>query len=261
MNPKLRNIILIVLLIAVLTTFHFVRRNSTMRGISTTVERSSEAILLTEPDVDSLILMSFPDLLSKDIKDVEPKAVKKALEGHPYIFTSDVKMTWSGKLEVNVRQRVPVARVFYQGNEYYLSREGTCMPLSEKHYCNVLIASSMQEEPLLKTPTAIALGDTSNHHQPAGLQKQWVLSSLLYDHPEYGEVFDQVCIDENGDLCAVPKLSSLYVVVGDTTALQEKFENLWAFFNQGINQVGWSAYTAISLKYKGQVVCTQAKLN
>ena len=261
MNPKLRNIILIVLLVAVLVTFHFVRRNSTMRGISAKVERNSEAVLLTEPDVDSLILLNFPDMLGKDIKDVEPATIKKTLEEHPYVKKADVKMTWGGKLEVKVTQRAPVVRVFYQNNEYYLSREGTCMPLCEKHFCNVLVGNSMQEEPLLKKPTEIALGDTSNHHQPAGLQNIWVLSSFLYDHPQYGEVFDQVCIDENGDLCAIPELSSLYVIVGDTTALQEKFENLWAFFDQGISQVGWSAYTAINLKYKGQIAGTQAKFN
>jgi cell division protein FtsQ len=94
---------------------------------------------------------------------------------------------------------------------------------------------------------------------PAALLRIWQLASFFYENPRYGDVFDQIYVGSDGKLYAVPKLSSLYIVVGDAEELQTKFENLWAFFDQGINQVGWDTYSAISLEYEGQVVCTRAE--
>ena len=257
MRPSLKHIIIIVLLAAIVLTFHIVRRNATMRGLECTVVCDGSSRLLSSQDVDSLIRMYKPDLLKTDIKDVDRKAVVQILESHPYILSAEARMTTGGKLIVTVRQRVPVVRMFYQGNEFYISRQGTCMPLSAKHYCHILVGNTMLEESLLAHPSKLNLADTSNHKQPVSPMKIWKLASFLYDNPKYGEVFDQIYVGEKGDLFLVPKLGETTVNVGDTNMLSQKFHNLWSFFDQGISQVGWDTYSAISLKYRGQVVCTK----
>lgn len=257
MHPSLKHIIIIVLLVAIVFTFHIVRRNATMRGLECSVVSDRSYCLLSSQDVDSLILMSQPNLLKTDIKDVDKKAIVKMLESHPYVLSADAHMTTGGKLIVSVQQRTPVVRMFYQDNEFYISRQGTCMPLSTKHYCHILVGNTLSEEPLLAHPTKLNLADTSNHKQPVSPMKIWKLASFLYDNPKYGEVFDQVYVGEKGDLFLIPKLGETTINVGDTSMLQQKFRNLWSFFDQGISQVGWDTYSAISLKYKGQVVCTK----
>lgn len=257
MTPKIRNILILVLLTAIVATVHLLRRNAVMRGLECHVENAGP-VLLTPQEVDSLILIDFPRIKATRIKDIDKKEIESRLEQHPYILHADIDVTYGGKIIVNVTSQTPVVRMFYQGNEFYISREGTCMPLCPKHYCNILVGSSDWEEPLLKRPTDITLSDTSGQKQPLSLKKIWRLSSFLFDHPKYGDVFDQIYLGDKGDLYLVPKLSSLYILVGDTNDLETKFENLWAFFDQGINQVGWDAYSSISLKYKGQVVCTWA---
>ena len=258
MKPFIRNILIVVLLIAIVVTFHIVRRNSTMRGLECKVA-VEEAVLLTPTDVDSLILDYCPNLLSLDIKDVDKKGIARMLKRHPYILYAETKMTTGGKLTVKVRQHNPVLRMFYQDNEYYISRQGTCMPLSAKHYCDILVGSTERQEPTLRHTTALHLADTANHNQPESLLKLWTVASYISDNPRYHGVFDQTAISENGDIYLIPKLGDIAVVIGDTTILEEKFNNLWAFFDHGISQVGWDAYSKINLKYKGQVVCTRKK--
>lgn len=257
MSPKVRNIIIATALVAVLATLYFVRRNATMRGVDITVTHGG-AELLTPPEVDSLLAIGFPQLKHTSIKDLDSRAIREHLERHPYILKVDVDVTWGGKLIVNVTQRDPVVRVFYEGNEFYLSHEGTCMPLCPKHYCNIVVGSSDYKEPRLKRPTQLQLSQEGGE-RPAALLRIWQLASFFYENPRYGDVFDQIYVGSDGKLYAVPKLSSLYIVVGDAEELQTKFENLWAFFDQGINQVGWDTYSAISLEYEGQVVCTRAE--
>lgn len=258
MSSKIRNILIVVLLVVIVVVVHLIRRNATMRGLECNVTTTG-ATLLTSAEVDSLIHVHYPLFDQTKVKDIDKDGIKSALEKNPYIDQATVEVTSGGKVLVDVIQHTPVVRMFYQGNEFYLSREGTCMPLAPQHYCNIMVGNSDFKEAPVKKLSSLQLTDTSNHQRPQGLQKIWTLSSFLFDNPKYGDVFDQVYLDEKGDLYLVPKVSSLYIQVGDTTHLQTKFENLWAFFDQGINQVGWDAYSAISLKYKGQVVCTWAE--
>lgn len=233
MRLNVRNLIFWLLVIAVVVAFHTVRRNATMRGIETVVV-GNDICLLTQHDVDSIILASFPKLLQTDIKNVEEKKIREMLCEHPYVADAEVDMSTGGKLQVEVTQRVPVVRMFCKNREFYISEQGSEMPLCANHFCDVLVGSSEREVP--------------------AFESIWFVARFLYQNPQYDGVFDQVTENEKGDIVLTPKLGSTMVVVGDTTRLSEKFENLWAFYDQGVKKMGWDTYKTINLKYRGQVV-------
>lgn len=256
---RIRSILIVLLLIAVVVTFHIVRRNSTMRGMEVTIVREENrntprTELITSEEIVSIITKAYPKLLATDIKDVNKKGIASLLKENPYILNAKVKMTAGGKMLVTVEQREPVARLFYQGGEFYLSRQGTYMPINPKHYCHILVASTEHNEPHIINIEKLNLADTAIHKQPYSPMMLWKLASFLHDNPDYGDLFDQAHLKDNGDLCLIPKLGSIEIIVGDTSFLDTKLEKLWTFFKQGINQTGWEAYSSVNLKYKGQVV-------
>ena len=264
MSPRLRNILIITLLVAVVVTLNIVRLNSTMRGIESKVVCDPEAapdalpmLLLSPSDVDSLITTAFPNICQTDVKDIPRKAVRETLRKNPYVLDADVSLSAGGKLMVQVTLRRPVARLFYGGGEYYLSRQGTLMPLSTKHYCHLLVANSQRKSAPLTKPETINLSDTSFHNRPADLLSLWVLCTFLCDNPKYGDIYDQATFSPEGDLLLTPKLGDITVEVGDTTNLPVKFSNLMAFFDQGVSLVGWDTYSKISVKWNDQVVGTR----
>lgn len=252
MRLNVRNLVIWLLIIAVVVAFHVVRRNSTMRGVETVV-KGNDICLLTERDVDSIILAAYPRLLHTDIKHVEKKDICRTLENHPYVLNADVSMSAGGKLQVEVMQRTPVVRLFFQDKEFYLSEQGTYMPLCANHFCDVIVGSSEREEAKVKKIKEIDLADTAGVH-PFSLMSIWRLTKFLRENPCYDGVFDQVTMTAKGDLVLTPKLGSTVVIVGDTTMLDEKFENLWVFYDKGVKKMGWDTYKAINLKYRNQVV-------
>ena len=258
MKPTVKHIIIIALLTAIVVTFHIVRRNSTMRGIESHIAEDGIG-LLSPADIDSLIVLSHPHIRQTDIKDIDRKAIAETLKQHPYVADATARLSTGGKLLVDVTPNTPVVRMFYQGNEFYISQKGTCMPLCAKKFCNILIGNVNLSEPLLANTSALNLADTANHNQPSSLLKIWKTACFLNDNPKYGDIFDQVSIAANGDICLIPKLGELTVILGDTTQMNTKFENLWAFLDQGISLVGWDTYSVINLKYRNQVVCTKKK--
>ena len=45
--------------------------------------------------------------------------------------------------------------------------------------------------------------------------------------------------------------------VGDKEEIEQKLDKLLAFYQNGLTNLGWDSFSTISIKYKGQVVCTK----
>ena len=41
------------------------------------------------------------------------------------------------------------------------------------------------------------------------------------------------------------------------TEIEEKLDKLLAFYQKGLTNVGWDSFSRISIRYKGQVVCSK----
>ena len=244
-----------ILLLVGVVAMHIVRLHSIVKGVEVTIDPNGGCLLLSESDVDSLVRSAVPGLDNLKIGDVDRASVEEAVMECPYVKNVAVKVSNGGRMIVAVTQHRPVVRMFFQDNEFYLSHDGGYMPLTRHHYCHILVGSSEYNEPVLHHPEYISLADTASHTRALGIEYVWHVARYLDDHPAYGEVFDQINVDAKGDVVLIPKLGNMSVVLGDTSLLDEKFENLWSFFDQGVKQVGWNAYSSVSVKYKGQVVC------
>ncbi len=260
MKRQVLYVLIAVLLVGGVVALQIVRKNSTIRGLQVRIDCGGPYTLLSPKDIESLVVEQWPDVYSRRVKDIDKQKLEAIVQQSPYVRGAEVSISNGGKVEVVVKQRQPVVRMFCGGNEFYISHQGTYMPLAEQHYCHLLVGNCESEMhwgdyDLRQMNLAGSWPDTLAPNTTVEAVRQlWTLASFLYERPHYGDVFDQVCLDSSGDLVLVPKLGNLTVVVGDTSRLDEKFKDLWAFFDQGIGQVGWDTYSVISLKYNGQVV-------
>ena len=46
-------------------------------------------------------------------------------------------------------------------------------------------------------------------------------------------------------------------MLGRADDLDHKFKKLLAFYNKGLNSIGWNKYNYINIKYRNQVVCSK----
>ena len=68
----------------------------------------------------------------------------------------------------------------------------------------------------------------------------------------------QIYLEKNGDFILVPLIGDQKIVFGSAYSekeVEEKFEKLRIFYEEGMPNVGWNAYSEISVKYEGQIVC------
>lgn len=187
-------------------------------------------------------------------KDVDVKKIalgrlnvgmmEKIVATNPWVADAQVYVDNSKVVHVNLTQRVPVARLFDQtGNSYYLDNTLTAMPLSDRYIHYTTVVTNV---PVLKE-------DSVGKALKAQIVK-------LVRHIErdsfWSAQVSQIILNDDKAFELVPVLGNHKILIGDTSNLDEKFENLYAFYKKIMTRIGWDKYEVLDVRYKGQVVAS-----
>lgn len=256
-------ILFAILMVALVVVANVVRSNSTLKGVATKIDYRDADTLLLACELDTLVYTKMPQLTRQKIKEVDLKAVRQLVDSNPYVADSRVTISVDGTLQVTARQRVAVMHLFMDNGDLYFDNTGCVMPSRGDLIADVPVVNGD-----IKTiPAGNALqwnlkrlADNEKTRR-CGLAMAWRLSCFLHDNERYGSLFDQIYIEHDNNLVAVPKVGSFVVEVGDADNLERKFGNLDAMVNQGLPLTGWERYSRISIKYVNQIVCTKKLIN
>lgn len=214
------------------------RRQSLVRDVRVDIDYGRADTLVTAAQVEEQIRAAMPRLASTMVRDVDLKAVEQVASTSPYLMGCKAGTSISRNVVLFASQRRPIVRVCTQ-EEYYLDETGHRLPVSSVGTSDVIVASG-------NIPPS-----------GRGVTDVWKLSSYLDQHPDLSPLFDQIYRDAKGDLYLTPKLGNHRVQVGDVDDLDDKFHRLMALYQRALPQVGWEKYSQVSVKYRGQVVCTR----
>lgn len=218
--------------------------NRTLKEVDIQIQ-NSEYGFVTINEVKNLLLKD------GEIRTNETKVSKlnvKQMEGvvaaNLWVDDAQVYIDNNQKLHALVTQRVPVVRIFEQtGNSYYLDKGLDKMPLSSKYNYYTTVVTNVPE---LK-------GDTASNVLKARLMK---LVSFIRQDTFWNAQVSQVIVRDDLGFEIVPVLGEQQVIIGDTTDMKRKFDNLFAFYTKVLNEVGWEKYEVLDLSYKGQLVAS-----
>ena len=245
-SVKISLIVLGAALLAVLVVvLNVSRSNSQVRGLEADIRYGSTPVLVSGQTVVDSVVAALPTLMQQQVKAVDCEAVAEAARRVPFLTNVSASVSVSGRVVVRADQRRPIARLFHGDRERYLDREGAVFPVSRVGNCNVLVAGGDFTAPL--RPDSL----------DAQLTALWQVASYLDSESRYSKLIDQIFVERDGDIMMVPKVGDHVVELGDANDLDGKFANLVAFYRKGMPRAGWDTYSKISLKFKGQVVCTK----
>lgn len=243
---KIMLILLSAVVLAVLVIVANVARSrSQVRGVEVSIRYGNTPQLVSRQTVIDTVLRRMPRLLQLSVNSVDRGRVAAAARRVPFLTHVSASVSVSGKVVVRADQRRPIARLYYGAREFYLDADGTLFPTSPIGYCNVLVAGGDFTEPLRL--------DSLNAQATA----LWRLAAFLDEEDDYRDLIDQIYIERDGDMMMVPKVGDHVIELGTVDDLDTKFANLLTFYRKGMPRAGWNTYSKISLKFKGQVVCTK----
>lgn len=235
-----------ILLLAILVIVaNMVRLHMQVRGVEVVINHGAMAPLVDQQTVVDTLHARIPDIMSKQVRDVDCRQVSNAVLRVPFLTNVNTSVSVSGKVVIHADQRRPVARLFLGTREHYIDVEGKLLPASDIGDCNVVVA------------TGDFVGKQGSDSVAAQIKTLWQVARYLDAHPDYQLLIDQLHVRRNGEVVMVPKVGDQIIELGDTTHLDEKFADLLAFYRNGMPRAGWKAFSKISLKFRGQVVCTK----
>lgn len=225
------------------------------------VDQSDDLYFLDKLDVTQLIHDRGDSIVGQPRYSVNVPEIEKALNSHADIANAEVYLGINGELKVEVKQRKPVLRVINaDGESYYLDDAGKPMPLSDKYTAKVLVANGNFLEPYSKryTYSVFDIAKDSLFRSSSMLDDLFSMAMYINANDFWKAQVQQIYVNKDRELELVPTVGNQKIVFGDTSAMEEKFNKLMTFYQEGLNITGWwDKYAVINLKFKNQIVCTK----
>jgi len=232
------------------------REQQTFQKPHVIIDYETENRFVDEQDILSQILTAedTTDLLLKNYNVLE---LEEKLSANSSIKDVQVYKTIDGQLNIEVKQRRPIVRVFSKNDSYYIDEKGSLMLWTNKYTSRLLVVSGEINEPFNKRYQF-------NYNQLEDTLQAKTLLDDVYkiakyiDESEFWKAqIEQIHVNKVYDFELVPKVGNHKIVFGGVENLESKFEKLMIFYKKGLSKTGWNEYSEINLKFKNQVVCTK----
>ena len=211
---------------------------------------------VTNEMVNTIISNSGYEVGKTPMEGVNTKDIESKLLDITSVEYVSVFKEVNGVLKVNLKQRVPVFRVFNKnGTSFYIDDKGEIMPTSQNYTARIIGINGEINEKEIFSVNEIKQNDS--------LIKVSHLDEL-FDFVTYFSKdefllaqFEQLYREKNGDIIVIPKVGNQKINFGDLNDFQTKIKSLKIFYKEGVNPENLNLYTEINLKYNGQIVCTK----
>jgi cell division protein FtsQ len=185
-------------------------------------------------------------VIGMPLGEINIQQIEEHLSQLDHVEHAEVFADMQGELNLHLQQRRPILRMFrYDGTQFYVDQFGIKMPLSDHFTCRVPIANGNIFERLENGDTVYSFVGN----------EVFKIASYVDKQPFYKALIEQIFVNADNDMVLVPKIGNHVIIFGDANQIEIKFKKLLAFYREGMNRIGWSAYKSIDVRFDGQVIC------
>jgi len=171
-------------------------------------------------------------LTSKD--SISLSKIEQEIDKNTYVEKSQVYMNIGQELNVDIKQKEPIARVITSDSIFYLDKNSNFMSLSKLKSSNVPLIFGFSEYSDLKYLTEI---------------------SLMIKNDEFlNKNISQIFIKDDQKIDLKIRGNNTIIEFGNNNRLKNKIQNLKAFYNRAISKNEIDKYKKINLQFENQVV-------
>ncbi|WP_026899040.1 cell division protein FtsQ/DivIB [Daejeonella oryzae] len=198
-------------------------------------------------EVNGILKVNGGPLIGRQLKNINIQKLEAALKANPFIEFAKVYADMDGVIQVQIRQREPLLRVFnMQNQDFYIDYNGFKIPTSDNFTADVLVANGFIPENFtgnvdtLKSKLVKDLFRTANY----------IARDTLWSHQ-----IEQLYVNQQSEIELVPRVGDHKIILGNADSLEVKFRNLYVFYKNALPKLGWETYKTINVKYANQIVC------
>ena len=226
-------------LIVAVTAFNRKPKAAVCSDLELVIKDTVYAGFITKKEVLSMLRKEKLDPVGRDLDEVRTDRLEEVLSAHPLIDRVECYKTPSGKVCTEVSQRIPIMRVMSsRGNNYYLDNKGTIMPPGAKCVAHVPLA-------------------TGHIEKSFAMEKLYKFGVFLQKNSFWNAQIEQIHVLPGKNIELVPRVGDHLIYLGKIAGFEKKLKRVKAFYERGLNQVGWNKYSRISVEFDNQIICTK----
>jgi cell division protein FtsQ len=212
--------------------------NAVVRELIVIVKDSADRRFLNKNDIIASLKKSKLYPVNRFINQINTEEIEKHVAKNVLVATVSAYKTPTGKVKIEITQKMPILRVFGADGSYYVDDLGRIMPADFQYATRLPVASGNIEK-------SLALSDL------------YKFALFLQRHEFWKNQIEQIYVHPNKEVELVPCVGNHRIVLGDFSDFKVKMDNLQLFYEQAIPKTGWEKYDIINLKYGNQIVCTK----
>ncbi|MBP5502815.1 MAG: hypothetical protein IKR94_09660 [Bacteroidales bacterium] len=234
-------------------------RDTLCGAIDINIKDSNQISFISRNDVLQLIHNPSHEILGTPLNDIDINDMEIYLQQQPYIRQADIYKTVNGHLKVDIQQRKPIVEIITATNKnYYIDEDGTIFPGSQKGKApNVMVANGFISDKYNfdKHHTYNIYNENIKTSKEAEIFR---LARYIAKDEFWRDQVEQIYVNESNEYEIVPLVGPKLLEIGSIDNYDEKLFYLKNFFTNGLKKTGWNKYQSVSVKYKGQIVCSKA---
>lgn len=172
------------------------------------------------------------------LSDINTDSIENRLNRIDKIESATCVVMNNGKIVVTVVPMHPVARVFDNGDSYYINREGKRIVADARYYLDVPVISGRFDS-VFRAVDMLPLID------------------YISADSTWNSLVSMIKADAGHNIILVPMIRGHVINFGDVNDIDNKFARLRRMYDEILPLKGWDFYDTLSVKWRGQVVATK----
>jgi cell division protein FtsQ len=250
-------VIVLLIVLIVCSNIYAGKINVSKVNIKVSYGMSDTIVLAT--NINESLKIEFGDFLKKQRKDIDQKKIESFLMQNPYIEQAQVYQTLKGVLNIEIKQREPIVRIYTLRNkEYYIDKLGKVILIDDNQLTDVVVASGNVD---INNSNLDKNLDTIDIENKKGFDK--TLSNIYYIAQKLASdsilnyQIDQIYVPAKGNYELIPKIGNYIIRIGENKDLEEELIKLRYLYKEAFSRNGWDNYSFVDLRFRHQVVCTK----
>ncbi|OCA80348.1 cell division protein FtsQ [Chryseobacterium contaminans] len=232
---RILKIVVTVIILGLLLSFSLKRfsgQKITDNKISVKMNEKTPVYFVDEKDIREIVKKENP---SGKVGDLNIPALEKKINSLPAVDSANVYLNLNGKLNLDIKQRVPIFRLNKDGKDFYVDEKGVEFPISRtySHPC-MLVTGNVQPDEYEKLAELVGKIDKDDFSKKffIGISKSKDSYNLLTSEGNYR------------------------VEIGDLENIDFKVKGFKTFVEKYLVYQDPQKYSMVSVKYQNQIVTT-----
>lgn len=189
--------------------------------------------------------------------DIEIDRIEKSLLNMPGVKNAEVFKFNSGIVQIDIKQRKPIARVIMKGgHSFYLDETGEEMPLSEHYVAKVPIFNGEIKE-AIKRYSINELYKNDSLKAISVLDDIYEVAQLFEENKFMRAQIVQIYFNQENEMEMIPRVGNHRILFGDSKDADIKFKKMTRFYTEVINPKELNLYDTLNIKYINQIICSK----